>query len=139
MNEKKQIPCKEGLWHTPSSPEGKPYLIGSKCPSCEDVVFPANPVCVNCQHQSMDEVRLNRNGKVWSFTTVMLPPPLWYKGPVPFNLGYVELPEGVKIWSRLMCGENKTLEIGQDVEFSIDVMQEDENGNEILGYCFIIQ
>ena len=136
-NNKNQIPCRSGLWTKPSSPDEKPQLIGSKCPNCGEIFFPVNPVCVNCQSQTMDDVKLSRKGKVWTYSTVMLSPPLWYKGPVPFDLGYVELPEGVRIWTRLLGAEPGTFTIGQDVELNIDVMQVDSEGNEILGFCFV--
>jgi uncharacterized OB-fold protein len=135
--DKIQIPCRDGLWSMPSSPDEKPQLIGSQCPSCGEIFFPANPVCVNCQNQTMKDIKLSRRGKVWTYTTVMLAPPQWYQGPVPFDLGYVELPEGVRIWTRLLGAEAGTFKIGQEVELDIDVMQEDGEGNEILGYCFV--
>jgi len=121
----------------PSSPDEKPQLIGSQCPNCKEIVFPVNPACVNCQNPAMNEIKLNPRGKVWSYSTVMLTPPQWYKGPVPFDLGYVELPEGVRVWTRLLGAEAGTFRIGQEVELDIDVMQEDREGNEILGYCFV--
>ena len=136
-NRKRQIPCCQGLWSAPSRSDEKPQLIGSQCPNCGEVVFPVNPVCVNCQSQKMNEVRLNRKGKVFSYATVMLAPPQWYKGPIPFDLGYVELPEGVRIWTRLLGAEAGKFKIGQEVELDRDVMQEDGEGNEILGYCFV--
>jgi uncharacterized OB-fold protein len=136
-NNKIQIPCRDGLWSTPSFSDDKPQLIGSKCPNCGEVVFPVSQVCANCQNQEMREIKLSRRGKIWSYSTVMLAPPQWYKGPVPFDLGYVELPEGVRIWSRLLGAEAGTFKIGQEVELHIDVMQEDGEGNEILGYCFV--
>ncbi len=135
--EEKQIPCRDGLWSRPLLPGEKLQLIGSRCSQCGEVFFPVTPVCVNCQNQEMEEIKLSANGKIWSYTTVMLPPPQWYKGPVPFHLGYVELPEGVKIWTRILDAEVGTLQVGQEVELKIDVMQKDAKGNEILGYCFI--
>jgi uncharacterized OB-fold protein len=136
-NSVKQIPCRDGLWSIPTSPDEKPQLIGSRCPNCGEIIFPVNPVCVNCQHQAMEEIKLSRKGKVYSYSTVMLPPPKWYKGKVPFDIGYVELPEGVRIWTRLLGAEAGTFKISQEVELDIDVMQVDDGGNEILGYCFI--
>ena len=136
-NGKKQIPCRDGLWSSPSSPDEKPQLMGSKCPNCGEVFFPVNPVCINCQNQTMNDIKLSRKGKIYSFTTMMLPPPQWYKGPVPFDLGFVELPEGVRVWTRLLGAEAGTFKIGQEVELDIDVMQVDAEGNEILGYCFV--
>ena len=43
----------------------------------------------------------------------------------------------MKIWTRLLGAEPGTFKIGQEVELDIDVMQEDGEGNEILGYCFV--
>ena len=54
-----------------------------------------------------------------------------------FDLGYVELQEGVRIWTRLLGAEAGTFKVGQEVDLHIDVMQEDAEGNEILGYCFV--
>lgn len=136
-NGKKQIPCREGLWSIPESPDDKPHLLGSKCPHCGEVFFPVNSVCINCQNQTMEDIKLSPRGKVWTYSTVMLPPPQWYKGPVPFDLGYVELPEGIRIWTRLVDAKPGTFEVGQEVELEIDIMQEDGEGNEILGYCFV--
>jgi len=133
---KKQVPCREGLWSTPLAADGKPQLIGSKCSQCGEVFFPVNPVCVNCQNQTMNEIKLSRRGKVWSFSAIMLPPPR-YKGEVPFHLGYVELPEGIKIWTRILKAEVGGLQVGQEVELEIDIMEEDDEGNEVLGYCFV--
>jgi len=85
----------------------------------------------------MNDITLNRMGKVWSYSTVMLPLPQWYKGPVPFDLGYVELPEGVRVWTRLLGAKAGTFRVGQEVELEIDVMQVDAEGNQILGFCFV--
>jgi uncharacterized OB-fold protein len=136
-NTKKQIPCRDGLWTIPSSPDEKPQLIGSQCPKCGEIFFPVNPVCINCQSQTMNDIKLSRRGKVWTYSTIMLPPPQWYKGAVPFDLGYVKLPEGVMIWTRLSGAEPGTFKIGQEVELDIDVMQVDAEGKEILGFCFV--
>jgi uncharacterized protein len=132
-----QIPCREGLLSTPAGSKEKPQLIGSKCPKCGEIVFPKNPVCINCQNQTMKDVTLSRKGKIWSFSTVMLRPPDWYKGPVPFDVGYVELQEGIRIWTRLLGAEAGTFKIGQEVELDVDVLQVDKDGNEILGFCFV--
>ena len=131
----KRIPVREGLWTIPSSSEEESQLIGAKCPSCGEVVFPKNPVCVNCQHQTMDEVKLSRRGKIFSFSIVMLPPPGWYKGPVPYALGSVELPEGVRVLTTF-SGDPEALKVGMDVELVIEKLHEDDEGNEIMGYKF---
>lgn len=135
ISDKKGVPVREGLWTTPSSSEGEPQLIGGKCPSCGEIVFPKNRVCVNCQHQTMDEIKLSRRGKIFTSSTVMLTPPKYYKGPVPYAIGYVELAEGVRILTPF-SGDPELLKVGMDVELVIEKLLEDDEGNEIMGYKF---
>ena len=108
ISEKKEIPLKEGLWVMPSSPEEKPLLIGSKCLSCGEIYFPKKEKgwCIQCQKKSLEDVKLSRKGKIASFTVVMQQPGGgFYKGPVPYAYGCVDLPEGVLLslmpmWAR---------------------------------------
>jgi uncharacterized OB-fold protein len=132
---KKQIPVLEGLWTTPSSPEEKPQLIGCRCPSCGEVVFPKNTVCVNCQHPTMDEIKLSRRGKIFSLSTVMLAPPKYYSGPVPYAIGYVELSDGIRILAPF-SGDPELLKVGMEVELVIEKVHEDDNGSELMGFKF---
>ena len=132
----KQIPVREGLWTVVASPGELPELIGSKCPHCGEVVFPANQICVNCQYPSMETVRLSRKGKIYSLTTVMLPPPKYYKGPVPYAAGYVELPDGVRVKTLFLDCDPAALALGMEVELVIKKQQEDEGGSDIMVYGF---
>jgi len=135
---KKQIPVKEGLWTTPSSPDEKPQLIGSRCNLCGEVFFPkkTNGICTNCQSKDLEEIKLSRRGKLYSFTVVMQRPPEYYKGPVPYAEGFVELPEGVRVETLLTDCNFDELRIGMDVEMVIEKLHDDEEGNEILAYKF---
>ena len=132
----RQIPVKEGLWTTPASLDELPELIGSKCPRCGEVVFPSNQICVNCQYPSMEMLKLSRMGKIYSLTTVMLPPPKYYKGPVPYAAGYVELPDGVRVKTLFLDCDPETLALDMEVELVIRKQQEDDEGNDIMVYGF---
>ncbi len=134
-SDKKGIPVLEGLWTTPSSPEEKPQLIGSKCPSCGEVVFPKNMACINCQHEEMDEVKLSRRGKIITLSTVLLTPPRYYKGPVPYTIGYVDLPDEHTVYTAF-SGAPEHYKVGMDVELVIEKLHEDDQGNEIMGFKF---
>jgi uncharacterized OB-fold protein len=134
----KQIPIKEGLWTVPSSLDDKPQLIGSRCPRCGEVFFPkkAYGICNHCQSKNLEEVKLSRKGKIYSFTIVMQKPPEYYKGPVPYAEGFVELPEGVRVETLFTDCKFDDLRIGMDVEMVVEKLHEDEEGNEILAYKF---
>ena len=133
-NNKKQILVKEGLWRAPPGEES--YLIGSKCPSCGEIVFPKMQVCPSCQAQNVEEVKLSRKGKIYTVTVVMQQPPLYYRGPVPYALGYVELPEGVRLETLYTDCDPDSLEIGMDVELVIEKAYDDDEGNELITYKF---
>ncbi len=137
-SEKKRIPVKEGLWTTPSSPGEKPQLMGSKCLSCGEIFFPKKEKwgCTNCQSKNIEDIKLSRKGKIYSFTVVMIQPPMYYKGPVPYAFGYVELPEGVRVETLFTDYDLEALKIGMDVELVIEKLHEDDEGNEVMAYKF---
>ena len=138
-DEKKQIPLKEGLWITPSSPGEKPQLIGSKCLSCGEVYFPkkVRGLCVNCQSANLEDIKLSRKGKIFTYSVVMIQPGGgFYHGPVPYAYGYVELPEGVRVQSLITDGDPEELKVGMDVELAIEKIHEDEEGNDVMTYKF---
>jgi uncharacterized OB-fold protein len=136
--QKKQIPVKEGLWTTVSSPNEKPQLIGSRCLACGEVFFPKreSKICTYCQSRDLEEIKLSRKGKVYSFTIVMQRPPEYYRGPVPYAEGFVELPEGVRVETLFTGCDFNDLEVGMDVEMVIEGLHEDEDGNEVVAYKF---
>jgi len=135
---KKQIPVKEGLWTTVSSPNEKPQLIGSRCLACGEVFFPKreSKICTYCQSRNLEEIRLSRKGTIYSFTIVMQKPPEYYRGPVPYAEGFVELPEGVRVETLFTGCDFNDLEVGMDVEMVIEGLYEDEEGNEVVAYKF---
>ena len=137
MEQKRQIPVKNGLWDEPA--EGEPRLLGDCCEDCGELFFPkrGNGVCIQCQHRNLRNVFLSRVGKISCFTVVMVPPAGgFYMGPVPYAYGCVDLPEGVRIRTRLMAENLNVLRIGMDVEIFVEKMSEDEGGSEIMTFAF---
>ena len=136
IGDKKALPVKEGLWRIPSSSDEKPKLIANKCLSCGEILFPKRESCINCQSADLEEIGLSRRGKIYSFCVVMQRPAAFYKGPVPYAMGYVELPEGVRIETLFTDCDFEALGLGMDVELVIERLHEDEDGNEIMSYKF---
>ena len=63
-------------------------------------------------------------------------PPVYYKGPVPYAEGFVELPGGVRVQTLLTDCDFEDITIGMEVEMVIETLHEDEEGNEIMTYKF---
>lgn len=131
----KRIPVREGLFIA-STPDGEPRLIGGKCPSCGEIIFPKPEICPNCQEESVKEIRLSKRGKIYSSTVVMQQPRPYYKGPVPYGLGFVELPEGVRVETLFTDCDPEDLKIGMEVELVIEKLYDDDEGNELISYKF---
>jgi uncharacterized OB-fold protein len=136
INKKRKIPVREGLFIASSPADGKPRLVGGKCSSCGEIIFPKLEICPNCQEEKIEEITLSRRGKIYSYTVVMQQPRPYYKGPVPYGLGFVELPEGVRIETLFANCDPEALEIGDEVELIIDKLYDDDEGNELITYKF---
>jgi len=78
---------------------------------------------------------LSRKGKLHTFSRS-------HMGPAgirtPFTIGFIDLPEGIKLFSLLTdCDPwDKVLGVGMEMEMVIETIREDEEGNEIVGYKF---
>lgn len=135
-NQKEKVPIKEGMWEI--SPSGEANLIGSKCLSCGELYFPAREegVCTHCQQKDLEKVELSNRGTISSFTVVYQQPAGgFYKGPVPYAYGFVELPEGIKVETLFTGCDLEQLEVGMEVALVIEELFE-EDGKDILTYKF---
>jgi len=133
---KTRIPVKDGLFLIPSDPDEKPKLMASKCPRCGAVAFPKRVRCQNCQAEEGKTIYLKARGKLYTFTSVLNRPPMFYRGEVPYLLGYVQLPEGIRIRTLLANCALEDLTVGMDMELLIDKLHDDEEGNEVVTYKF---
>lgn len=130
---KKIIPIREGLFRSPSELGERPYLFGSRCKKCAQICFPPRKVCSKCFSGEIEHVPLSTKGKLYSYTIIQYPPP----GIVaPYAIGYIDLPEGVRVFSILTDWDQKSLKLGMDVELTFGKFKEDKEGNEILTYKF---
>ena len=75
-----------------------------------------------------------RSGVLWAWTAVTAAPP-GYEGPVPYGFGVVELPEGVRIITRLTEADPAKLTQGQTMVLVLDPLVEDAE-RRVLTYAF---
>ena len=77
-----------------------PALLGVRCDACGRHSFPVAPDCPLCGALDPAPAALSTTGTLWAWTEVTSAPP-GYLGAVPYGFGVVELPEGVRIITRL--------------------------------------
>ena len=117
-----------------------PRLRGSRCGACGETTFPAQQGCPSCTAQGCDEVELSPRGTLYTWTIQRFPPPVPYAGDtenfVPFAVGYIELPEGVRVESRLTESDPSRRSIGMEMELAIEPFAVDDEGRDIVTFAF---
>ncbi len=131
-----KIPIKQGLFEMLA--DGA-HLVGSRCRECAEVTFPTNPFCPRCCEQTTEDIPLSQRGVLYSFTIQRFRPPPPYMGPdpfVPYGVGMIELPEGLRLTAVLEENHPERLRVGMPMELITTTFFEDQDGNEVLGYKF---
>ncbi|HKA93549.1 MAG TPA: OB-fold domain-containing protein [Acidimicrobiia bacterium] len=110
-------------------------LVGGRCGRCGRYHFPAAAVCPYCDAAEVTRVELSETGTLWGWTSVTAAPP-GYAGEVPFGFGVVELPEGLRVISRIEEADPTRLSFGAPVRFALVPLHTDEDGTEVVTYSF---
>lgn len=112
------------------TPDGY-ILVGNKCTRCGAVYFPKADFCTTCLSETMEEIELSKRGTLYSYTITRVRLP---KFPVPHAIGFVTLPEKLRIFTPLVMGD-KEFQVGDTMEMVIDTLWTEEDKN-IIGYKF---
>jgi len=114
-------------------PDGTGNLLGSRCPSCGAHFFPVREACSGCLNDELETVRFSTEGTLYTYTVVRQSTPAFE---VPYILGYVDFPEGVRIMGQIGGCEADDLRIGMPMVLSLEPFGEDAEGNALTGYRF---
>ncbi|MFH0768411.1 MAG: Zn-ribbon domain-containing OB-fold protein [Chloroflexota bacterium] len=123
------VPVREGVF-VEDAEGGK--LLGNKCKSCGQLFFPKVQLCYNCFKKDMEEVALSRRGKLYTYTIGHMPASHFQP---PYAIGFVDMPEGVRVFAPLKMIENKPFKVGMDMEVVIEELWR-EDDKQVIGYIF---
>jgi uncharacterized OB-fold protein len=126
---KTRVPFREGLFEEVS---GKGTLVGAKCRQCGQIIFPRREACLNCLGSDLEMVPLSRQGKLYSYTIVHMPSEHFDP---PYAVGWIELPEGIKIFSQIRGWQEHALTTGMEMTLYFEKLW-DEGEKEVIGYVF---
>lgn len=114
-------------------PDGSGRLLGSRCRSCGAHFFPIREACSGCLGTDLETVRFSTTATLYTFSVVRQSLPTF---PVPYVLGYVDLPEGVRIMTQISGIDPEEVEIGMDLELAVEPFGTGDDGETLWGYRF---
>lgn len=123
------IPVREGIFR--DTPEGA-VLVGRRCRDCGQLHFPGSAFCLACLGESLEPADLSRVGTLFCETTVHMKTPHFDP---PYSVGYVALPEGLKIFTPLRPVEGKPFSVGMPMRVELAPMWR-EDGKTVIAYRF---
>lgn len=124
-----EVPFREGIFV--EGPDGG-ALLGCQCRLCGTRFFPKGVLCLNCQGDNLEEIRLSRRGKLYSYATAQMPSAHFKP---PYSVGYIDLPEDIRVFAPLRDDNERPFEIGMEMELVIEGLWE-EDGKTIMGFRF---
>ena len=120
-------PLRKGIYHGAA-------LVAGICQNCKAAHFPKPELCVNCHSDDVKEIELGAECVLFSFTTVHTQTA--YSDP-PYSVGYVDFPEGVRVFGPLDVEDASNLRIGMPLRVEIGSMRHDGSGAPIIGHRFV--
>lgn len=119
-----------------------PSLLGSRCVSCGEVYFAAGSGCTRCSGTLLEPVDLGGAGRLWSWTVQgFLPKSPYDSGETeqdfrPYGVGYVEMPSGIKVESRLTVADPGLLAIGMTMLLTLVPYRITRDGEQVFTFAF---
>ncbi len=129
---KEKEPFRQGLFKFVRDNEGT--LIGTRCDRCGITFFPGRRFCSSCfQNDQIKEVSLSKTGILYTYTIVYQGKPSFK---APYAVGYVDLKEGVRVFTPLFDVAPEELKIGMEMELVFRNMAEvsDQTGTFVYGF-----
>jgi uncharacterized protein len=125
------VPVHDGLFTDTAAP----HLLGGRCRACSHHHFPRADICPYCASDQTEAAELSGSGRLWAWTAVTHPPP-GYRGEVPYGFGVVELPEGLRVITRLTEADPARLRMGQPMHLVVEPLHTDDDGRRVVTYAF---
>ena len=107
-------------------------LAANRCKSCGRVYFPKGKYCLDCLGNELEDIPLNKRGKLFSYSVVGMPSTHFKP---PYAVGFVEMPECLRVFAPLDISADQPFKIGMEMEVYEDILWR-EGEKEYVGYRF---
>jgi len=113
--------------------DGTIRLVATECKECEQRVFPPTAVCPECMSENTKLIELSETGTLYSWSVVHAAPKNWT---TPYIAGYVDMPEGVRIFAHMVGIDPAILSFDMPVSVCKVTMGQEPDGKPIESYSF---
>ena len=107
-------------------------LLANKCKSCGQIFFPKVHFCFNCMNEDMEGMTLSHRGRLNTYTIGNMASMQFQP---PYAIGFIDMPEGIRIFAPLKMVVDKPFKIGMEMEMIIEMLWQ-EDDKQIMGYMF---
>ena len=114
--------------------DGVPRLRAAACEACSRLHFPRTDSCPYCGSGTCRERLVGDAATLYLHTAIATRPP-GYRGALPYGFGVVELPEGLRVITRLTEADPTKLRPGQPMRLVVDTVH-DEDGTPVVSYAY---
>ena len=114
------------------TPEGW-VLMAQKCGECGKIAYPRKRVCPECFGEDLANLPLSATGTLHTYARTYLGVP---RIGLPYVIGFVDLPERIRLFGLIIAGEDDDISIGQRMDIVFGKLWQDENGEEVFCYKF---
>ena len=105
-------------------PDTKPFWEGCKahelrlprCRSCRRYYYPPQGICPHCLSSDIEWTKMSGKGQVYALTIVHQNKSPGFKDETPYVLAYVELDEGMLMFSNVTATDPHEVKIGMAVK-----------------------
>lgn len=111
----------------------EPHLIAGRCKECGTYTFPKFYACPNCFSDKLEDAPLSPEGVLHSFTIVRRSLPDF---PVPYGLGLVNFPEGVRVMAQIETDNFEELKLDMKMGVTVGTIRKGQDGKDIKSYKF---
>lgn len=111
-------------------------LVGARCKSCGQDIFPPRDVCPSCCSQDLMPHQFSGRGEVYSYSTVYSAPE-GFGEQAPYHVALVRLEEGPLLTTQLTDVDPGSVSVGMPVEMVTRRLRDDgPQGTILYGYKF---
>lgn len=130
-----RLPLEDGYFAMPRDGHPLPRLLGSYSPQADEYFFPRRKRCP-LTFGPVEECVLSGVGILYSWTWIEnMRYGTMVSGGEPHGVGQVDLPEGVRVQTRLL-GQRTDWEIGAPMVVDLLPVTTDGDGNELCTFAF---